>query len=54
MKCICHNIPILTIIQKAKELNLSTLEEVLNNIDCGQKCKLCHNYIETLLAHANP
>jgi bacterioferritin-associated ferredoxin len=45
MKCVCHNIQISEIVRKAKTLSLTTIEEIVKNIDCGKQCMLCHRYI---------
>lgn len=45
MKCLCHNISISKIVQLAKQLNLSTIEQIVENIDCGKQCMLCRPFI---------
>lgn len=49
MKCICHNILMEEIVFKAKRKNLKTLDEIIEQIDCGKKCKLCHPFIEEII-----
>lgn len=44
--CICHDRSIKSIVVEAKEKNLKSLEEILEYVDCGSMCKMCHPYIE--------
>ncbi len=46
MNCICHNISFKEIQEKGNAF--SSFQEVLDNVDFGKKCKLCHSYLKEL------
>ncbi len=48
--CICHDKRIDDIVTAAREKKLTTLDEIIAQIGCADKCGLCAPYIEEKLS----
>lgn len=47
--CICHSISFAALLVECQSRGISTLEDLLDQLDAGKCCQLCHPYLAAML-----
>lgn len=48
-RCVCYDVSFETLLESAKRHQCKTLVELQAHVEFGQRCRLCHPYVERML-----